>query len=92
MIDFRLEIKNPWSKDRFENLWHRHGICTENKSWELEFTYCDSVLLDSCISYTDKQNHAGFEISLGFLGFGLAFRILDNRHWNYDRNEWESVK
>lgn len=90
MIEFRLEIKNPWSRDRFENLWHRHGSITKNKFWELEFTLCDSLLIDSCISYKEKTDHAGLEISLGILSYGIAFRILDSRHWDYEQNRWQS--
>ena len=89
MINFRLEIANPWSWDYFRNLGCLHGHISKNKSWELEHTYYSGQLLDAEFKFNTKGDHAGLEIVLGILGYGIAFRIYDNRHWDHELNSWK---
>jgi hypothetical protein len=28
------------------------------------------------------------QVMLGVLGYGIAFRIYDTRHWDYETNTW----
>jgi len=88
MINLRLEILNPWSRDRFKNLGSVSGKITQNKSWELEHTFCDSVIFDIEFKFTTKQDHAGLELVFGILGYEVHFRICDNRHWDYENDRW----
>lgn len=88
MIDLRFEIKNPWTKNRFKNLGSISGRITKNKSWGLQHTFFDGTILDIEFRFTNKQDHAGLEIVLGILGYGIHFNIYDNRHWDYENNRW----
>lgn len=88
MIKIRLEIQNPWSKDLFKDLGSVSGRLTKNKSWELQHTFYDGMLLDNAVEWTRRCDHAGIEIVLGLLGYGIHFRIYDNRHWDYARGQW----
>jgi hypothetical protein len=88
MINFRLEIASPWSWDYFRNLGCLHGQISKNKFWELEHTYYSNQLLDVEFKFATKGDHAGLEFVLGVLGYGIAFRIYDNRHWDSELNSW----
>lgn len=88
MIKFSLEIKNPLSKDRFKDLGCISGKLTKNKSWELQHTFYDGILLDCTLEWTRHRDHAGLEIVLGTLGYGIHFSIYDNRHWDYVTGQW----
>jgi len=47
------------------------------------------TFLELSVNYTVKQDHAGFNFTIGLLGYDLAFTIYDTRHWNYNLNTWE---
>jgi hypothetical protein len=59
-------------------------------AWELEHTYYSGVLLDVDISLSAKEHHAGLDFTVGLFGYGIHFRIYDTRHWNYERNCYET--
>ena len=88
MIKFRLEIQNPWAKDRFKNLGCISGKIFKNKAWELEHTFYDGLILDCSFEFTRKMDHAGLELGLGILGYGISFHLYDIRHWNNETNDW----
>lgn len=88
MIKLRFELQNPWTKDRFKNLGCLHGRISKNKAWELEHTFYDGMLADCNFEFTTKGDHAGLDLALGILGYGVHFRIYDTRHWDYETNDW----
>ncbi len=89
MIKSRLEIRNPWSKDRFKNLGCMSGKITQNTAWELEHTFYDGMLVDLDFEFTTKQNHAGLRFCLGILGYAIGFTVYDTRHWSSETNTWQ---
>lgn len=36
------------------------------------------------------QDHAGIMFHLDILGYGLIINFYDNRHWDHDKNTWET--
>lgn len=88
MINLRFELQNPWTRDRFKNLGSIFGKLTKNKGWELQHTFYDGMLIDITAEWTRRRDHAGLEIVFGLLGYGIHFRIYDNRHWDYARGQW----
>jgi hypothetical protein len=89
MIKLRLEIRNPWSKDRFKNLGCVFGKITKHTAWELEHTFYDGMLVDLDFEFTTKQDHAGIRFSLGVFGYAVGFSIYDTRHWDQENNCWK---
>lgn len=89
LLFLRLEVLNPWSKDKFKNLGCLHGKLSKNKAWELEHTVYDGTLLDVSVSYTIREDHAGFELVLGVFTYGIGFRIYDIQHWDIKNNTWK---
>ena len=37
-----------------------------------------------------KCDHAGFNFSLNIFGFKSLYSNVDNRHWDYDNDTWET--
>lgn len=86
MIYVNIGLSNPWGKP-FSNLWNRSGRLTENKSWEVELLQ-GRQLIGFEISYTMRQSHAGFNLELALLGYSVSYMIYDNRHWDYETNNF----
>ena len=87
MIYLNLNIRNPWS-GRCENVKNWAGQITENKCWEIEILKTDNWFRFE-LQYTVRQDHAGFGIELGLLGWEFHAGIHDSRHWDYTNNRWE---
>jgi hypothetical protein len=86
IIHFRFNIATPW--DQFKNLGCLHGRLTRYKAWELEHTYYAGSAIDCDFTISTREDHAGFELAVGILGYGVGFRLYDTRHWNSELNTW----
>jgi len=90
ILNLRFELTNPFDRwDHFRNLGSLFGRISEHKAWELEHSYYSPLLIDIDAKWTHRTDHAGIEIGIGLLGYGVSFRIYDNRHWNHTTNSWE---
>jgi hypothetical protein len=87
MIYLGILVNNPWV-ERFDSLWYRSGVLSRHKAWEVQVCRC-RTFLELSANYTVKQDHAGFNFTMGFFGYDIAFTIYDTRHWNYDLKTWE---
>lgn len=81
LVNLRFQLSNPFDWDYFKNLGSISGRLSKNKYWELEHTFYGNSIVDCDVSLTTREDHAGFEIELGLLGYGVHFHIYDNRHW-----------
>jgi hypothetical protein len=88
IFNLRAQVILPF--DYFKNLGCISGTLGKHKAWELEHTYYSGCLFDIDTSLSYQENHAGFEFCIGVLGYGISFRIYDTRHWNYEKNIWET--
>jgi hypothetical protein len=86
IIHFRFNIATPWGQ--FKNLGCLHGRLTRYKAWELEHTYYAGSAIDCDFTISAREDHAGFELAVGILGYGVGFRLYDTRHWNSELNTW----
>ena len=87
IFSLRTQIYLPF--DHFKNLGCISGRLSKHTAWELEHTYYSGSLLDIDTSLGIREDHAGFEITLGLFGYGVHFHIYDTRHWNCETNKWE---
>lgn len=102
MLYFNFSLTNPWfkstpgsKKQDYCNILLKHGAISkellENKHWELEVIFDRRTILRTELSLSFRnRDHAGLEIGFCFLGYDLAFRVYDIRHWNSEKNTWES--
>jgi hypothetical protein len=74
--------------DYFKNLGCISGRLTKKLAWELEHSYYSGSLLDIDIELSRDEDHAGFDLTVGLLGYGIHFRIYDTRHYDYYLKEW----
>jgi hypothetical protein len=89
IFNFRLELSNPFDRwEYFKPLGCISGKLTKNKAWELEHSFYTGMILDADIRLNRNVDHAGLDITIGILGYGISFRIYDTRHWDYGRGEW----
>lgn len=89
MINLRLEIANPFGKDRFKNLGCISGALSKNKSWEIQHSFYDNMLLDVDFNIRRRCDHSGIYLVLGFLTYAVHLSIYDRRHWDYEKNAWQ---
>jgi hypothetical protein len=90
VFTLRSQLSNPFDRwDYFNNLGCISGRLFGHLAWELEHTFYSPALFDIDCTLSTQEDHAGFEITIGLLGYGVHFRICDTRHWNYDTNTWE---
>ena len=99
MFNFRLDSEElyfsidlgwpkwiPW----FNNTaaWYKHWPVSQNKSAEVQIE-CDwNCLFEFTVSLTRNTDHAGAQLSIGFLKHWASISVVDNRHWNYDANQY----
>ena len=86
---FKLQFSIGTPFEYFKNLGSLYGRLGKHKAWELEHTYYAGCLFDIDTKASIRQDHAGFELVLGLLGYAVNFRIYDTRHWNYETRRWE---
>lgn len=88
MINLSFILSNPFSTT-FSSVYEKSGkTWIPHKFWEFN-VYKTSHLIDFTISYTMRQDHAGFETFIGLLGWSVEFRFYDSRHWDYENICWE---
>lgn len=89
ILNICIELANPFDRwDYYDNLGSMHGSLFKHKFWELDHSYYSPMLVDCLVRWTRKQDHAGFEFSMGVLGYGVHFRIYDTRHWDDANNAY----
>jgi len=93
MIHFTISIFNPWTRQtQYNEIWQRRWALKENghKHLDVGFYRHRGMIFDIGISVTHRQDHAGFSMSFGLLGFYGDVQFYDDRHWNTVEKKWES--
>lgn len=91
MILLNIGLTNPWAKYNFKNVFCREKKLTKNKAYGIELTYNSTSLVSLELSFSWRgHDHAGPSIELGLFGWCIHLHIYDTRHWNYEKNCWES--
>ena len=87
IFNLRTQLSLPF--DHFKNLGCISGRITKHTAWELEHTYYSGSLFDIDVSWSIREDHAGFEICLGLFGYEVHFHIYDTRHWDEYHKQWQ---
>lgn len=86
MINFSFNIRNPWS-----NFFKVGYVCSNNltkhKFWELQAMRTSDIVCFN-LSFTVKQDHAGFNLEIGLFSFNINLAIYDHRHWDDKTKNW----
>ena len=87
MIVLNFNLQHPWQY-QFKNIWSRSWqTWVKHKFIEME-VYSSRDILSFTFVWTVRQDHAGIGIELGMLGRGWHFKFYDNRHWDYNANQY----
>lgn len=90
MINFRLVIKNPWSKGVFLSLWEWTHLLWGHKVLELQLYKYGVDFFGTALSTGWRgRDHAGPEFELIAFGRTLVIKVYDSRHWDYNNHKWE---
>ena len=89
IFSFRLELTNPFDRwEFFKPLGSISGMLFWHKAWELEHSYMSTMLVDIDFGLTARRDHAGLDITVGILGYGVHLSVYDTRHWDYNQNAY----
>lgn len=89
MIHLNFAITNPYANNNFKNLYCRTWQLAKNKYFELQFFHEPRRLLAINVNLTWRGfDHAGPEFELTMLGYTISLHLYDNRHWDYETNDW----
>ena len=90
MIYFNFSLSNPFCKPTSNRqIFIKNGKITKNKFWEIEFEQYPRTLFSIGFSLTFRQSHSRFNFDFGLFGYWFMLEIYDNRHWNYNTDNWE---
>lgn len=90
MIYLNLNLRNPWWVERFADIKTWHGSTPmKNKHWEIQVIKNDNLFRFE-FEFTVRQDHAGVNLELGLFGYEIHFTIYDNRHWDYEKDQWQT--
>ena len=89
MINLNLIIRNVRS-NLFRSLYY-YGNQTfwPNKYWEVQAMLTDHLICAQ-FNWTARCDHPGVELELGLLHFNVTFRFYDNRHWDCEKQCYET--
>ena len=87
MINLNLALRNPfWN--RWDNVWNRAGNTPfKYKFWEAQLMKTNT-LIGFGFRFTTRQDHAGVNVEMGFLGYDIDLNFYDSRHWNDEEGKW----
>jgi len=91
MTCFRLSIHNPFVTEKYDNLYNYTTKMTTHKYLELEVVYDSIILFEIWLNWSTRRDHAGASLTLGLLGYSIAFIIYDQRHWDHESNSWSKA-
>ena len=93
MINFDITLTNPWARDNFKNLFCKEEPLTLNKNYSFEILYHNPMLAKLSFEFNWRgQDHAGPGFEFGILGYSIAVKIYDTRHWDRESNGWQQYK
>jgi hypothetical protein len=78
VINFNLNISNPWS-NRWRIMFCKFGPIGQYKAWEFN-GYCTHQLIEIDFRLAVKGDHPGMFVTFGLFGYSLEFSLYDTRH------------
>ena len=89
MIRIKLEITKPTPLDHFVGIYDTFFLLSEHKICEIEYYYfSDDLFVFNLDLRWRGADHIGPSIMVTLLGYTFSVRIVDNRHWDYNKGCW----
>jgi hypothetical protein len=91
MINLHFSIANPFKHKPWRDLYQGDWRVSKNKTLEIGFfNYAYNLFEISTDLRFWGRDHAGPEFEIGILGWQARIALVDNRHWNTDKNSWQT--
>jgi len=88
MINLNFNLANPWS-DTWTILWNKSSLLGKHKGWEFN-GYRTNHIVNIEFHFKPVGDHGGVRVMLGLFGFSSELHFYDTRHWDYEKNTWET--
>ena len=89
MINLKFSIEYPFTRLAFNHSFNRSWeTFFKNKYFEFEVLRDCEYLINFNFNWTTRCDHAGVKLEMSLLGYVLMFHLHDNRHWDYEKNDW----
>lgn len=92
MFKFCLRLSNPYHNEKifpFRSLYNKFVRVSKNRTLEFQVNFFFNTLFEFSLDTIWRgRDHAGPELELTVLGLTFTLSLPDNRHWNYDKNDW----
>ena len=94
MIYLSFAITWPFKHDPefYGDYLFKNWKLTKNKSIELQISKGGDEIISGAFRLAFKEDHAGLMIDLSLFRRSIYFQIYDNRHWNYEKNCYETYE
>lgn len=93
MIYFSLHLPGGLSKNRkvkwFSSYFDRKISKNKSFEWQTDYFGWTSLLGVNIDLIPTGESHASIGFDITILGFMVAAKIYDSRHWDYENNCWE---
>jgi hypothetical protein len=90
MTKLQFILNNPFTnKAKFDSFFFFVRKISSHKYLEIQGLRDMTVLAEVDLDLSWKgRDHAGLHLSIGLFGHFVSCKIYDNRHWDYENNEW----
>jgi hypothetical protein len=90
MINLHFSISNPFKHKPWRDLYQGNWRVSKNKTLEIGFFNYAYNLFEIAVDLRFQgRDHAGLSFEIGILGWQASIALVDNRHWDTDKNGWE---
>lgn len=90
MLNCSFVIENPWSKYKWRSMWTWHKKIAKHKSIDVQFMGYSKDILGFRLELDWRgRDHAGPRIEIIIATYTLCVHMYDDRHWNWETDEWE---
>lgn len=91
MIKLAFTLRNPFAKNtKFHSFFTFGGKIAGHKYWEIQSVRDLTTLVDFELDLNwIGRDHSGPSLLIGLLGHYIMCKIYDNRHWDYENNDWQ---
>ena len=76
----------------FKSYWTFYKKISKNKGLEAQLRRTKHSWFLFILSWSRRIHHAGLSFKVGFLGYEFHTKLYDFRHWDFQKDCWESPK